>query len=194
MDARLNASNALMPDLPVSTSVPIKLVISGPVGAGKTTFIRQVSQTPVVDTDESASEAIGKATTTVALDFGTLTVDEAVLHLFGTPGQDRFDYMWEILCEGASGLLLLVAGDRPQDFSRARSILEFVTSQIPIPYLIGVTRQDLHRVWQAPEVGDFFEVPDDQVVGLNTHEPRDCLFALSQLFQTIQHQAVGSES
>ena len=81
--------------------------------------------------------------TTVAFDFGMLIEDDNVLHLYGTPGQDRFDFMWEVLCEGALGLILLVSGDKPGDYPHARRILEFVTSRIPIPFVIGVTRQDM---------------------------------------------------
>jgi signal recognition particle receptor subunit beta len=97
---------------------PLKLVVSGPVGAGKTTFIGSLSEIPVVETDELASEDIGKERTTVALDFGLLTLDGVPIHLFGTPGQERFDFVWDILVEGALGLVLLVAGDSPKDFPR----------------------------------------------------------------------------
>ena len=93
----------------IETVQPLKLVISGPVGAGKTAFVKSLSETEVVETDELASEDIGKTMTTVAFDFGTLNLDGQPIHLFGTPGQDRFDFMWDMLCEGALGLILLVA-------------------------------------------------------------------------------------
>jgi len=124
---------------------PLKLVVSGPVGAGKTTFISSLSEIPVVETDELASEDIGKEKTTVALDFGLLTLDGVPIHLFGTPGQERFDFVWDILVEGALGLVLLVAGDSPKDFPKARHILEYLTSRHPVPFVLGVTRQDLPR-------------------------------------------------
>ncbi|MGH8087570.1 MAG: GTP-binding protein, partial [Stenotrophomonas sp.] len=79
---------------------PIKFVVSGPVGAGKTTFIRTISQVEVVSTEEKSTEEIGKTHTTVALDFGQMNLGDHVLHLFGTPGQTRFDYMWDVLSEG----------------------------------------------------------------------------------------------
>lgn len=168
------------------TPKPLKLVIAGPVGAGKTTFIQALSETEVVDTDEFASEDIGKDKTTVALDFGTLELDGVPIHLFGTPGQDRFDFMWEILCEGALGLILLVAGDRPTDFSHARRILEFITTRVNVPFLVGVTRQDLPRVWDPEDVADYFELPSDQVIGLNATSSTSSVLSLIRLLETIQ--------
>lgn len=166
---------------------PLKLVVSGPVGAGKTSFVQSLSETEVVETDEVASEDIGKDRTTVALDFGTLTLDGIPLYLFGTPGQDRFDFMWEILCEGALGMILLVAGDRPKDLPHARNILEFVTSRVPVPFIVGVTRQDLPKVWEPEDIADYFGLDSQQVVGLNATSPTGSVLALIALLRLI-HQ------
>jgi signal recognition particle receptor subunit beta len=173
----------------VATSMiqPLKLVVSGPVGAGKTSFVQSLSETEVVETDEVASEDIGKDRTTVALDFGTLTLDGIPLYLFGTPGQDRFDFMWEILCEGALGMILLVAGDRPKDLPHARNILEFVTSRVPVPFIVGVTRQDLPKVWDPEDIADYFGLEPQQVVGLNATSPTGAVLALIALLRLI-HQ------
>lgn len=164
---------------------PLKLIISGPVGAGKTTFIETLSETIVVNTDEMASEDIGKSHTTIALDFGTITIDGIPLYLFGTPGQDRFDFMWEILCQGAFGLVLLVAGDNPRDFPHARKILEFITSSIAVPFVVGVTRQDLARVWLPEDVADYFGLDYQQVVGINAHDPQSNINILITLLNLI---------
>jgi uncharacterized protein len=172
-----------------NTIAPLKLVVSGPVGAGKTSFIRSLSETEVIDTDELASENIGKERTTVALDFGTLTLDEVPIYLFGTPGQDRFDFMWEILCEGSLGMILLVAGDKPKDFPHARKILEFVTSRIEVPFVVGVTRQDLPKVWQPEDVADYFDLDVSQVIGLNAKSPTSSVLSLITLLETIRAQS-----
>ncbi len=167
---------------------PLKLVISGPVAAGKTTFVRTLSTSAVVDTDEVASEAIGKDSTTVAMDFGTLDLDGIPLQLFGTPGQDRFDFMWEILSEGALGMVLLVHGQRPADFPRARDILEFITSRIPVPFVIGVTHQDTSPVWKPDEVADYFGVEHSQAVGLNATRADSAVEVLIRLMALIEEQ------
>lgn len=166
-----------------------KLVVAGPVGAGKTTFIHSLATGDIIDTDEWSSTDIGKPKTTVALDFGTLTLDDCQIHLFGTPGQDRFEFMWEVLCEGAMGLILLVSGARPQDFSQARNILEFITSRIPVPFLLGVTHQDLPRVWEPEEVADFFQLPVAQTVGLDATSRASSAATLAQLLVRLVETA-----
>ncbi len=164
---------------------PLKLVVSGPVGAGKTTFIQSLSEIPVVETDELATEAIGKERTTVAMDFGLLRLDGVPIYLFGTPGQERFDFVWDVLMEGALGLVLLVAGDNPRDFPRARHILEYLTSRHPVPFVVGVTRQDLPRVWTPQEVADYFFLPEAQVVGMNATSPTSATLALVRMLELV---------
>ena len=86
----------------------VKMVISGAVNAGKTEFIKAISEIEVVSTERRATDdtKLIKKETTVAMDFGRIAVaDDLVLHLFGTPGQKRFDFMWEILSEGMLGLV-----------------------------------------------------------------------------------------
>ncbi len=151
-------------------NVPVKIVVAGPVYAGKTTLIQTVSDVHVLSTEEPASEDIGKETTTVALDFGFLTLGGFQVHLFGTPGQERFDFMWSILCEGATGLILMVNASRVRDFPAARRMLDFITSQIPIPFVIGVTHLDSPNHWDIEDITSYFQVPEHLVVGVDARD------------------------
>src|SRR5260221_7351631 len=107
----------------------VKMVITGPYASGKTEFIKSISEIDVVSTEAQVSketaEAQVKDNTTVAMDFGRITVDDdLVLYLFGTPGQRRFDFMWEILAEGMLGFVVMVDSTKPETFREAKSILE----------------------------------------------------------------------
>jgi small GTP-binding protein len=128
----------------------VKMVVTGPFSAGKTEFIKSVSEIDVVSTERkitSESEKI-KETTTVAMDFGRITVDEdLVLYLFGTPGQKRFDFMWEILSEGMLGFVVMVDSTRPETFREARSILETFRAYAPTPYIVAANKQDKPDAW-----------------------------------------------
>ncbi len=133
----------------------VKMVVTGPFSSGKTEFIQSVSEIDVVNTDRkitSEAEKI-KQSTTVAMDFGRITVDEElVLYLFGTPGQKRFDFMWEILSEGMLGFIVLVDSNRPETFREARSILETFRAYAPTPYVVAANKQDLEDAWSIEDM------------------------------------------
>jgi signal recognition particle receptor subunit beta len=129
------------------------MVITGPFAAGKTEFIRTISEIDVVSTERkitNPAERI-KDQTTVAMDFGRITVDEdLVLYLFGTPGQKRFDFMWEILSEGMLGFIVVVDSSRPETFREARSILDTFRGYAATPYVVAANKQDHADSW-SPE-------------------------------------------
>jgi small GTP-binding protein len=131
----------------------VKMVITGPFNAGKTEFISSVSEIEVVSTERRITDetASVKLETTVAMDFGRITIDEdLVLYLFGTPGQKRFDFMWEILSEGMLGFVVLVDSVRPETFREARRILDIFRSYANTPYVIAANKQDMEDAW-SPE-------------------------------------------
>jgi signal recognition particle receptor subunit beta len=92
-----------------------------------------------------------KDATTVAMEFGRITVDQdLVLYLFGTPGQKRFDFMWEILSEGMLGFVVVVDSTRPETFREARSILDTFRGYASTPYVVAANKQDQEDAW-TPE-------------------------------------------
>jgi uncharacterized protein len=134
----------------------VKMVVTGPFSAGKTEFIRSVSEIDVVSTERKISsipERTVKEATTVAMDFGRITVDDdLVLYLFGTPGQRRFDFMWEILSEGMLGFVVMVDSTRPETFREARSILETFRAYAPTPYVVAANKQDMKDAWEVDDM------------------------------------------
>jgi small GTP-binding protein len=134
----------------------VKMVVTGPFSAGKTEFIGSVSEIDVVATERSISSVGEKAVkdaTTVAMDFGRITVDEdLVLYLFGTPGQKRFDFMWEILSEGMLGFIVMVDSARPETFREARTILQTFRAYAPTPYVVAANKQDVEDAWELEDM------------------------------------------
>jgi len=133
----------------------VKMVVTGPFNAGKTEFIRSVSEIDVVSTERKISSELErvKESTTVAMDFGRITVDDdLVLYLFGTPGQKRFDFMWEILSEGMLGFVVMIDSTRPETFREARSILETFRAYAPTPYVVAANKQDREDAWDLEDM------------------------------------------
>jgi hypothetical protein len=121
----------------------VKIVVTGPFSAGKTTLIRTISEITVLSTEKDITDETRsrKAETTVAMDFGRITIDrDLVLYLFGTPGQDRFDFMWEILGEGMLGYILLVDSSRPDSLEEAVGILAAFRKMARVPFVVGLNR------------------------------------------------------
>lgn len=133
----------------------VKMVVTGPFSSGKTQFIQSVSEIDVVSTERKISSDAEKIkeSTTVAMDFGRITVDdELVLYLFGTPGQKRFDFMWEILSEGMLGFVVMVDSTRPETFREAKSILETFRAYAPTPYVVAANKQDMQEAWELDDL------------------------------------------
>ena len=142
----------------------VKIVVTGPFNAGKTQFIRSISEIDVVNTERkitSKAEQV-KSQTTVAMDFGRITVDDdLILYLFGTPGQRRFDFMWEILSEGMLGFVVMVDSTRPETFREARRILETFRAYAPTPYIVAANKQDMADAWEINDLRLSLRLADD---------------------------------
>lgn len=123
-----------------------KIIITGPVGAGKTTAINAISDTPVISTEQQATDDTKKRkeTTTVAMDYGMMQLEQENIHLYGTPGQQRFNFMWEILVENAIGIVILVDSANQDPLGDLgfflSSFSQFIKNKAIV---VGVTRTDL---------------------------------------------------
>ncbi len=124
-----------------------KIIFTGPVGAGKTTAIHSISDVPPVKTDAAASDMTKsrKSATTVAMDYGVMNLSgDEKIHLYGTPGQERFDFMWDILTVGGIGLVLLLDNTRADPFKDMKFFLNSFSKFISdTTVAIGVTQMDL---------------------------------------------------
>lgn len=133
-----------------------KIIFTGPVGAGKTTAIESISDTPPIKTDASASDMTKtkKSSTTVAMDYGIMNLAGGEkIHLYGTPGQERFDFMWDILTTGGIGLVLLLDNTRADPFQDMKFFLDSFQKFIAETNVaIGVTQMDLSN---KPTINDY---------------------------------------
>ena len=131
-----------------------KVVVTGPFNAGKTEFIRTVSDIPIVTTEERISDDLKsvKDETTVAMDYGQARLDDDLFHLYGTPGQPRFDFMWDILSKEMHAFILLVDScDRREletlveEREQARRLIRIFRRKNRVPYLVVANKQDVEN-------------------------------------------------
>ena len=121
--------------------MPTKIVVTGPVTAGKTTFVQSLGGTGTVSTEETSTRS-GKETTTVAMDVGHTHLEGRDITLVGTPGQERFHYMWDVLTSGADAVVLLIPADRRAALKKALAITPHFASTSQPPIGVGITRTD----------------------------------------------------
>mgnify|MGYP006170242453 CR=1 FL=1 len=135
-----------------------KIVIMGSMGSGKTTAIRAVSDSAVVSTDvrNTDLESSAKLTTTVAMDYGDISLPNGDrLRLYGTPGQDRFEFIWPIVSFGATGAILLVDATATEPLRMFKGFLEVLRRDNPdLPVVAGVTKLDQTTTLQIDNLYD----------------------------------------
>ncbi|WP_133742486.1 GTP-binding protein [Actinorugispora endophytica] len=170
-----------------------KIVIAGGFGAGKTTLVGSVSEIPPVTTEAVMTEASiahddvsstpDKVTTTVAMDFGRLTLDEElIMYMFGTPGQARFWFMWDDLVRGAVGAVVVVDARRLADCFDA---IDYFEKNQNIPYIIALNRFDGEREYTVEQIREAVEVGPD--VPIIEFDARDRLSSGSVLKQLLKY-------
>jgi uncharacterized protein len=182
---------------------PLKIVVTGPFSAGKTTLIQTISEVAIVGTERDVSDETKsiKTNTTVAMDFGRITfADGYSLFLFGTPGQRRFEMMWEILSEGMIGFVVLVNAGDDRSTEEAAHILATFRDYADVPYVVGITHldeADAPRDEVISKVRAALELPDEvKTIACDVREREDVkvliLETLYGVMERLEQTAVAT--
>lgn len=172
---------------------PVKLVVTGAFNAGKTQFIKTISEIEPVTTEarlQRPAERQVKKRTTVALDFGLVRVDGRPVRLFGTPGQTRFDFMWEALAVGMDGYLVLVDSSQPQAAAEARPVLQAFRKlgKRRRPYVVVITKTDQPSARPVDElIAELNLPPGVPVLTCDARSKRSVMATLKEVLRYLDH-------
>jgi hypothetical protein len=173
-------------------TISAKIVVAGGFGVGKTTFVGAVSEVPPMSNEAWMTEAGagideippgGKSTTTVAMDFGRITLrPDLLLYLFGTPGQARFWFLWDDLSRGALGAVVLVDTSRIEESFAA---INYFENDSELPFVVAVNQFEGKPVHDLDEVRDALAL--DPAVPLVTCDARDRASTIATLTELVGH-------
>jgi signal recognition particle receptor subunit beta len=172
--------------------IPVKIVIAGGFGVGKTTAVSVISEIPPLSTEaamtsvaaeiDRTGQVPAKTTTTVALDFGCITIDQDLkLYLFGTPGQDRFGFMWHDLAHGALGALVIVDARRIDDCYPAVDYFE----KVGLPFVVAVNLFDGRLSHDLADLR--WALAIDSAIPLITFDARSRISVRDALLAVLRH-------
>lgn len=168
-----------------------KIILAGTMGAGKTTAIAAVSEVPPIVTDVANTDrSVDKALTTVGFDYGLLTLDNGDrIRLFGTPGQERFRFVWAVVAKGAVGLVILLDNSRPDPLADLKVYLDgFAQELANMPCVIGVGRTESHP---QPSLEDVSRVLEAQghvfpILPVDVRQRDDVVLLLDVLLSQLE--------
>ena len=170
-----------------------KILVTGSFGSGKTTFVKNLSEIEPLLTEKKISRperrTEEKQTTTVAMDMGKLKVgDDVEVHIFSTPGQERFDFMLDILSKGILGAIVLVDATNPQSVEEALNIAKRIRQSYKIPIVFAITKTDLEGSKPFDELklrlADFEDSTVEVLNPTNKEESKRVLIKLLEMIAT----------
>lgn len=168
-----------------------KIIFTGTMGAGKTTAIAAISEVPPIVTDVTNNDAsVDKALTTVGFDYGQFTLDNGDrVRLFGTPGQPRFKFVWQVIAKGALGLIVLIDNSRPDPVSDLAVYLDGFGQELrTLPCVVGVGRTETHATPSLQVFADFLENRGYlfPVLAVDVRNPPDVLMLMDVLLSQLE--------
>lgn len=163
-----------------------KILVTGPFNAGKTAFVRTASDIEIVTTERKITDPSlenVKEETTVAMDYGQTRVDKVLLHLYGTPGQARFEFMWDILSREMDAFILVIDSQDRSSLMEAKQILRLFKKKAKVPFVVVANKQDAASRLSNEEIVRALGLPEGA-------EPLPCVALDKQSVRQVLSQIV----